>query len=303
VKPGTLAYEAKVMAEKLHEDGVALEFAECAEPDCCGVFEGSWDDVLAIARPARTLREGARQPGHSEVSVQPRDFGDWPHGDEYRYGSGCRCDACRVAFSNAKRRRRQHARKLVLELAPPPAGAPIVREVTQPDGSKRIRVYRRSCPGVEGEPCSRARILRKDSAGGVCVDCRRRLVWNGFVDAGPARAHLRWLSEQGVGCKTVADVARVSRTSLLEVAAGRQQKIRRQSEKRILDVTPECRSDGALVPAAETKRMLAELARECLTKAEVARRLGVQELQFRGRHVTARSEARVRRLWEKMCRP
>ena len=99
-----------------------------------------------------------------------------------------------------------------------------------------------------------------------------------YVSAGPARAHVEWLSGQGVGLKRVAKVSGVSHGSLWKIVYGRDGKrskrIRPATAERILAVTPADVADGAKVPAGATWERLDALIAAGVPKAELARRLG-----------------------------
>lgn len=223
------------------------------------------------------------------------------HGTRSRYVSGCRCTECRAANTAAYHERQRRAKEAATELAAAPV-VPIAQTWTAPDGTMRERMYRRACPGVDGAPCPLRAHLRKDSTGAVCGACRERLVWNGLVDARRARRHLRALSRKGVGYKSVADAADVGHTVLAEVLAGRKRQIRRQTEKRVLEVTTEAIADHALVPAAGVWRLLDRLLEEGFTKTELARRLGYAgpALQIGRKRVLARTAHRLERFYREI---
>lgn len=238
----------------------------------------------------------------------------------------CRCPKCRAANSqyvkardalakaaarelaaDAERSRRQWVRERlslnavgVSTTRELPAGPrPCPQVWTAPDGTKQTRLYARACVGVFGEPCRFRAHLRKDSSGDVCSRCRVRLVANGLVPANDVRAHLKRLSRQGVGYKSVAIAADVSRTTLAKVLSGQKRHVRAQAAQRVLAIDRQAFADGALVHAGPTWRRLNRLLREGFTKAELARRLGCKKpaLQIRRSHVTARTAANVERLY------
>lgn len=131
---------------------------------------------------------------------------------------------------------------------------------------------------------------------------RKRGEWNGLVSADRARAHLLALSTLGVGYKSVAAAANVSRTSLMEIRAGRKLQLRRESERRILDVDASCVADGALVDARPAMRLIRRLLREGYPALRLCRFLGYkgQGLQFRDRWMTARNAQRIERLYRNL---
>jgi len=219
------------------------------------------------------------------------------HGTRSRYVAGCRCQACRgsnTAYYHARQRR---AKELVVALVT--ETVPITKPWTAPDGTTRMRTFRRACPGVDKKPCPLGAYLRKDSTGVVCSRCRERLVWNGLVSARKSRAHLRKLSAAGVGRDSVSAACDISVTVLSEVLRGKKRFVRANTEMRILGVTEGALADSACVPAARTWQLLDELLARGFTKREIARRLGLKTLaiQFKRRSVLARTELAVEKLY------
>jgi hypothetical protein len=210
----------------------------------------------------------------------------YAHGSRARYVAGCRCAECRAANTRAYHQRQAKALAAVGELAGPAA-------------------LSGRCPGVDGKPCETSSKLRRDSKGGVCGGCRARLVWNGLVDAKPARAHLRRLSRRGVGYKSVADAADVGQTTVSEILSGAKRRIRCQAAKRILAVTAEAVADHAVVDGRATWKLLDELLARGVRKAEIARRLGMltPALQIRRARVLARTAYAVARLHRVLSKP
>lgn len=131
---------------------------------------------------------------------------------------------------------------------------------------------------------------------------RKRGEWNGLVAADRVRAHLLALSKAGIGYKSVAAAADVSRTSLMEIRAGRKLHLRRQAERRILDVDESCVADGALVDARRAQRLLSRLQAEGYPALRLVRFLGMKAsgLQFGRRRMTARNVQRVERLYREL---
>lgn len=224
----------------------------------------------------------------------------YQHGTRARYVTGCRCADCRGSNVRYYHQRQGRAKAAALEIVTPPTPAPQLW--TAPDGSKRIRVYARGCPGVHGDPCRLRAHLRKDSKGGVCRACRERLVWNGLADASRARTHVHRLSRHGVGYKSVAAAASVSIGVMAKIRSGEQRRIRADTERRILAVDRDAVAGGGTVPAGRTWRRIAILLDEGFPKAEIARRLGYKTpaLQFKRRRVLARTAARVERFYRRM---
>jgi transcriptional regulator with XRE-family HTH domain len=123
--------------------------------------------------------------------------------------------------------------------------------------------------------------------------------WNGIVEAKRARRHLQRLSLQGVGRRAVADACDVGLTILSEIRTGKRLRIRRRTERAILGVTADAVSGGALVDADPTWKQINKLLEEGFTRAEIARRLGLDSprIQFNRFEVTARTKMRVDRFY------
>jgi hypothetical protein len=222
----------------------------------------------------------------------------YEHGTRARYVAGCRCRACKDANVRAYHEREAAAKEAALELGDQPT-KPAPKTWRAPDGTRKVRVYRRACPGVNGERCKWGSHLRKDSTGGICARCRKRLVWNGLVDAKAARDHLAALSGLGVGYKSVADAASVSRSVVGKIRSGEKRSIRASTERRLLAVDHEAVADHGLVDARPVWRMIGRLRKfHGFSKAEIARRLGMKRpaLQLGKRKVLAKTALKVARL-------
>lgn len=126
--------------------------------------------------------------------------------------------------------------------------------------------------------------------------------WNGIVDAAPARAHLAALSGDGVGRRTVGDVAGVSDSVLTEIIAGRKTRIRARTERAILVVTVAAAADRALIDAGPTWVLLDELIADGYSKSAIAAALGykTRALQLNRNQVTVRNAYEVERLYEQL---
>lgn len=242
----------------------------------------------------------------------------------------CRCPKCRAANSRYVQQRDALAKAAARELAEdverarrqwvkerlslkavarpirtiPGVRYPCPQVWTAPDGTTRTRIYARACAGVGGKPCRYGAHLRKDSSGDVCRRCRPRLAaaWNGLVSSAAVRAHLKKLSRQGVGYKSGAVAADVSKTVLADILFRDKRSLRAQSARRVLAVDRDAIADHALVKAGPTWRRLRRLLSEGFTKRELARRLGSKArtpaLQFRGRYILAKTAARVERFYQ-----
>lgn len=128
--------------------------------------------------------------------------------------------------------------------------------------------------------------------------------WNGLVPAEAVRAHLRRLSRQGVGYKSAADAAGVSRSTVGAILAGRRTQLRARAAQRLLAVDRDAVADHALVRAGRTWQLLERLLEEGFTKTELARRLGsrarVPALQLRRDYVTAANASKVERFYRQV---
>lgn len=123
--------------------------------------------------------------------------------------------------------------------------------------------------------------------------------WNGVVSAAQTRQHIERLSAAGVGGKALAAASGISYTIIQLVKHGHRKQVRRRTEARILSVDGSARSDGALVPSDQARRMIEHLVDEGYSKAQLARWLGYQRpaLQFfRSKLITARTASRVERM-------
>lgn len=202
------------------------------------------------------------------------------HGTRARYVVGCRCDECRAANTAFYHERHARAKEAAADIEPSPDGR---------------------CPGIEGEPCPHGTKLRSDSTA-VCHRCRSRLVWNGLVDAGPARNHIRRLSRRQVGDRSVADAAGVARSIVAKIRTGEKKRIRKRTRDAILEVDTGAVADHAHVPAGPTWTRLRELEIEYLTKGRLALALGykTRAIQIGKKRVLARTEMKVRRLHERV---
>lgn len=124
--------------------------------------------------------------------------------------------------------------------------------------------------------------------------------WNGLVNATKARNHLRQLSSDGVGRRSVSDCSGISDSVLTEIRAGRKRKIRARTERRILAITTGHALPGARISAVVTRDRIAWLLQEGFTRAEIARRIGKKTPALQLGHtptITAENADRVERVW------
>lgn len=145
------------------------------------------------------------------------------------------------------------------------------------------------------------------SKGCRCDDCRAaiaryerdraRRIEPAYVGADPARKHIEWLGEQGVGLKRVAKAAGISHGALSKLMYGERgrgrgpsKRIRKTTLDAILAVTADAVADGARVDAGTTWARIDRMVAAGVTKKSIARRLGQQGpgLQLSKRSIEAR---------------
>lgn len=230
----------------------------------------------------------------------------WEHGTRSCYvAMKCRCDLCRKANREYAAARNRKAVEAAKEVGPTPIQA--MQVWTAPSGTRKVRFYKRACPGPDGHGCPHKSHLRKDSKGGVCGECRKKLIWNGLVPAGRAREHLLALSAKNVGRRAVAAACDVADTVLQEIRSGKKTQIRAETEKRILSVDEKAISDHALVPSKETWKLIKTLIRDYgYTKTEISKDLGCQaktpSLQMGRRYILASTALKVRIMYDEAIR-
>lgn len=131
-----------------------------------------------------------------------------------------------------------------------------------------------------------------------------------FVDAGPARQHVRALMAAGVGRRRVAELAGVAPSvvgKLIYGARSRGQapaiRIRPATERKLLAVKADV-ADGAHVDSTGTRRRLQALMLMGWSGSELGRRIGVLPTNMpsliHGTRVTAARARAVRHLYEEL---
>lgn len=122
--------------------------------------------------------------------------------------------------------------------------------------------------------------------------------WNGIVSAESARKHLKKLSRQGVGRRSVQAATDIADTILSAIRSGKKKQIRARTERLILAVTADLKGDATKVPAGPTWALIEQLLAAGFTKAYIALQLGRKSpaLQLNKVSVTLRNEAAVKRL-------
>lgn len=131
--------------------------------------------------------------------------------------------------------------------------------------------------------------------------------WQPFVDAGPAREHVRSLTAAGIGAAQVARLAGVSETAVAALLYPREgrppsRRIRPETEAAILAVRPDRArlSDGTKIDAAGSRRRVQALARQGWTIARQGEIAGFPALDriIRQPCVTVATERRIRALYD-----
>lgn len=129
------------------------------------------------------------------------------------------------------------------------------------------------------DPCRQAQ--RQYNRHRVRAIARPDEVWCPYVDAEPAREHIRWLASCGIGIKSLAKLAGVSHGTLSKLVYGDRtrhmppsRRIRPATAHKITAVMPNHAGGAQRVPAAPTWRLLNQLITLGWPRAELARRLG-----------------------------
>lgn len=254
-----------------------------------------------------------------------------PHGTRARYvGAKCRCDECKAANRAYYHERKRKEAEAAPQHKANDVSLLIPRVVSQPAGAHwRVYVHRdrktgqygwefvqahtfgqlhwqfvQGCPGLDGKPCEHGSALKgKMTKYGVCDLCRRKMGWNGLVDASPARQHLKILSRRQVGYKQVADAAGVAGSVVAKIVSGKKARIRYSTEQAILEVDIGARADGALVPAGPSQKLLKKLIKMGYPRYELAKRLGAKAKRpalqlLKTKEMTVRTVSKVQKLYD-----
>lgn len=164
--------------------------------------------------------------------------------------------------------------------------------------------------GCRCAPCSRANRDAENERNKQIAYGR----WKPYVDAGPARDHLRALSEGGVGWKRAAALAGVSTGCVSKILWGRPgaggpptRRIRPETEAAILAVRPgpAALAKSAPVDSTGTRRRVQALVARGWSQSKLAARLGMQpgnfgEIVYRRPAVTAATARAVERLYAEL---
>lgn len=151
---------------------------------------------------------------------------------------------------------------------------------------------------VSGCRCGECRKANSDYQRERDARKRRGEEQDPVVDVEPALRHMKALSKNGVGYKSVSEYSGVGKTTLFRILTGEKTHIRKSRLDAILAVHRGCFSAGSLIKAGDTWRRINWMLDEGFTKAEIARRLGAKGrgLQIRKKKVTGRTAVKVERL-------
>ncbi len=168
-------------------------------------------------------------------------------------------------------------------------------------------VHGQSGRGCRCAPCTQANRQAEDHR------ARMKLYgqWRPYVDAGPAREHLRALAAAGIGWRRAAELAGVASGAVSKLLYGGpgdrppSRGIRAETEQKLLAVraAPESLSAGARTDAAGTRRRVQALVAAGYSQAILAERLGIQQSNFQLAtcdQVTAGTARAVRELYDEL---
>jgi hypothetical protein len=131
---------------------------------------------------------------------------------------------------------------------------------------------------------------------------RRRAPRSNYLIPGSvAQAHLKGLQQSGVGLRSVHDVTGISVSRLFEITTGAA-RIKRKTQRLILDVTADAHADGARIPSGPTVKMVRQLKREGFNYKQLALRLdmcpeALQRMVKRKGNVLARTQMRLEKFY------
>jgi len=186
--------------------------------------------------------------------------------------------------------------------------------VSREHGTRACYIFGPDSGGDRGRGC-RCRPCAK--ANRDAENQRTRLIaygqWKPYVDAGPAREHLRVLAGSGIGWKRAATLSGVSTGSVSKLLYGGPgdrppaRRIRPETEAAILAVrpSPELLTDGGRTDATGTRRRVRALVARGWSQAKIAARLGMQpgnfgDVVYRRPMVTAATARAVERLYAEL---
>jgi hypothetical protein len=139
------------------------------------------------------------------------------------------------------------------------------------------------------------------------AEARKQGDWNGYVRSTKTRHHLANLSAQGVGYKSVAKAAGVSKTVLGSILFSGKKKIRARTERKVLQVSANALPQSAILPAAPFWKLINDLRRRFgYSKREIAQMLigpQARALQLHRERITLFNARRIMRLHDRLTRP
>jgi transcriptional regulator with XRE-family HTH domain len=135
--------------------------------------------------------------------------------------------------------------------------------------------------------------------------------WNPFMDAEPVRAHIKHLSECGIGTRRIAALTGVSRTLLKNLLNGKPGKeptrrVRTENAQRLLALEPTLENVAPSTPvdSAGSHRRLQALVTIGWSQQKLAERLGLTPSNFgtmlRSNQVSAARALEIRALYNQM---
>jgi hypothetical protein len=224
------------------------------------------------------------------MKIECRNPNRYKHGTRARYIiARCRCFPCKVANADYETQRQAERRV----------------------GSWRVHY----CPKV------RHWVVRHRQTGEIDTRSKERPVafaraaeMNGGdsrtaprtpVATEEALRHIKRLRGSGVGYKTIADRAHVSRSVVLRMIQGRIRRTRRSTAERILAVTVAAAAPGSHIDAAPTWRLIRKLLARGHRKGALALLLGAKTraLQIGRKRCSAATAQKVRTLFERLTEP
>jgi hypothetical protein len=221
------------------------------------------------------------------------------HGTRAKYvGDKCRCDECRRA--NREYAKTRSVRAIEAAAAIPKGKQRKTVTKHMPWSGQTVKFRKVVCAGVEGKPCPRRTVLKRNSTGGVCSDCRERLAKIQIPTVSEVKKHLAFLSKNGIGTRAVQKAARVSYATLRDIKNGIAKRVTVEVESRILAVTTKDFADGALVPSDEAWELIGKLRKMGMPKVAIARKLGNKGggLQINKKRVIHRTLQDLRLIYE-----
>lgn len=141
-----------------------------------------------------------------------------------------------------------------------------------------------------------------------CGDCTRAASEAGrelahriapaYVGADPARQHIRFLADHGVGLKQIARVSGVSQGCLWKLVYGKtghqpSKRVRKETLDRILAVMPSHAADGSRVDAAPTWALIDEMLAAGVPLVRIAEHIGQSRALQLGRDTVSPRNARA----------